>query len=102
MPVDHAQTGYQAAVAGWALDDKGVKEVRVYIDGHFAESTPLNTPRPDVSKVFPQYANGNHLHGWSIVIAFEAPGIHTILAQAVDTNGATHDIGTVSVTSLDK
>jgi hypothetical protein len=102
QPLDHSQSSSQISTGGWAMDDRGVTEIRLYIDGHLAEATPLNTERPDVSKVFPQYARTSNLHGWSAVLVFEAPGPHTILAQAVDTNGATHDLGTVAVTSTDK
>jgi hypothetical protein len=102
QPAAKSQTGASTAVGGWAMDDKEIREVRVYVDGRLAEVSVLNTDRPDVSKVFPQYAHATHLHGWSTMIAFEAPGPHTILVQAVDSNGATRDIGTVPVTSLDK
>ena len=84
------------------MDDREIREVRVYVDGRFAEVSKLNTDRPDVSKVFPQYAHATHLHGWTTTIVFEAPGAHTILVQAVDSNGATRDIGAVPVVSLDK
>ena len=102
VPVAKAQTGAQTTVGGWAMDDREVREVRVFVDGHFAEASKLNTARPDVSKVFPQYAHATHMLGWTTTIVFEVPGNHTILVQVVDSNGATHDIGTVPVTSLDK
>ena len=102
QPLAKSQTGASTPVGGWAMDDREVREVRVYVDGHLAEVSPLNTLRPDVTKAFPQYARASHMHGWSTVIAFEAPGAHTILVQAVDSNGATRDIGTVPVTSTDK
>ena len=102
QPAAKSQTGASTAVGGWAMDDREVREVRIYVDGRLAEVSTINTERPDVSKVFPQYAHATHMHGWSAMIAFEAPGPHTILVQAVDSNGATRDIGTVPVTSIDK
>ncbi len=102
QPVNQAHTTSQTAIGGWAMDDRGVREIRVYVDGHFDVALPLNTGRPDVSKAFPQYARGTNMHGWSAAVAFEAPGAHTILVQAVDTDGATHDIGTLTVVSADK
>jgi N-acetylmuramoyl-L-alanine amidase len=102
VPVAKAQTGAQTTVGGWAMDDREIREVRVYVDGRFAEVSKLNTDRPDVSKAFPQYAHATNMHGWTTTIVFEVPGPHTILVQAVDSNGATHDIGTVPVVSLDK
>jgi hypothetical protein len=102
QPAAKSQTGATTAVGGWAMDDKEVREIRVYVDGHLAEVSTLNTARQDVSKAFPQYAHATNMHGWSLVVAFEAPGPHTIIVQAVDSNGATRDIGTVPVTSLDR
>jgi hypothetical protein len=101
-PPANAGISAQTVVAGWAMDDREVREVRVYVDGRLAEVTPLNTERSDVSKVFPQYAHASHRHGWTTSVVFEAPGPHTILVQAVDSNGATRDIGSVPVVSVDK
>lgn len=89
-------------VGGWALDDRGVREVRLYIDNHIANTSPINTPRPDVSKAFAQYAHNTDLHGWTMSVDFDAPGPHTLIAQAVDTDGATRDIAVIQVTSTDK
>ena len=103
VPVAAAQVNAQILVGGWAMDDRGVREVRVYVDGRFANATPLNFDRPDVSKMFPPvYVRGGNLHGWGVNVGFAAPGPHTVLAQAVDSDGATKDIGTVSVTSREQ
>lgn len=102
MPSAAAQLSVQSAAGGWAMDDRGVREVRIYVDGRFLKSTTLNTERPDVSKAFPQYARGTNLHGWTVNIEFYAPGAHTLLVQAVDSDGATRDIGVVSLTSRDQ
>lgn len=102
QPAAKSQTGASTPVGGWAMDDREVREVRIYVDGRLAEVSIINTERPDVSKAFPAYAHATHMHGWSAIITFEAPGPHTILIQAVDSNGATRDIGTVPVTSVDK
>jgi hypothetical protein len=84
------------------MDDRGVREIRIYVDGFFATTTPLNTERADVSAAFPATARGTHLHGWTTSIAFDSPGAHAIVVQAVDTNGATRDIGALTVTSRDQ
>jgi hypothetical protein len=101
-PAAQSQTVSTTHVAGWAMDDREIREVRVYVDGRLAEVTTLNTERKDVSKIFPQYAHASHRHGWTTNVVFEAPGPHTILVQAVDSNGATRDIGSVPVVSIDK
>ena len=85
-------------VGGWAVDDTGIAEIRIYFDSRYAGSTTLSVERPDVSKAMAKYARGSDVHGWNAYIDFGmVPGPHTILAQAVDDNGATRDLGTVTV-----
>jgi hypothetical protein len=80
------------------VDDSGVTEIRIYFDGRFVARTTLIVPRPDVSKALPEYARPGDLHGWNLEVDFGATaGDHTILVQAVDTNGATRDIGSIAV-----
>ena len=102
VPVDGAQVKAQTPVAGWALDDRGVREIRVYVDGHIVNHGPLTSDRPDVSKAFPQYARGNNRHGWTLTMDFVAPGPHAVVVQAVDQDGATRDIGTITVVAVER
>jgi len=86
-------------VGGWALDDVRVTEVRVYFDGHYRASAPIEVPRPDVAKVVEQCAHQGTICGWNLRVDFGmAAGEHTILVQAIDNHGASRDIGTVPVT----
>ncbi len=101
-PTEGAQVPTQAMVGGWALDDRGIREVRLYVDAHLDQIVRLNTERPDVSKAYPQYTHGTHLHGWTTTVVFYVPGPHTLIAQAVDSDGATRDIAAVRITSIDK
>jgi hypothetical protein len=98
-PKDGSAVPAVVTTGGWALDDRGIREVRIYVDGHFANVTPLNTPRPDVVKAYPQYARGSDVVGFTTTVEFTMPGPHTIVVQAVDTDGATRDIGSIKVTS---
>ena len=85
---------------GWALDDNTVSKVHVYLDGHYLAKTTITEARPDVSKTYPRYAHGNDIHGWKLAIALPAEltlGLHTLVFQAVDNQGATRDIGTADV-----
>lgn len=85
-------------VGGWAVDDSGVTEIRIYFDGRFVARTTPMVPRPDVAKALPAYARPGDLYGWNIEVDFGATaGDHTIIAQAVDTHGATRDIGSITV-----
>jgi hypothetical protein len=101
-PADKAAVPAQTPIGGWALDDKSVREIRIYVDNHFVGTATINTDRPDVSKAYPAYAAGTNMHGWTTSLVFDAPGAHTVLVQAVDSDGATRDIGVKAVTSLDK
>lgn len=85
-------------VAGWAVDDSAVAEIRIFFDGHFKARTTPSVPRPDVAVALPKYARRGDLYGWNVQVDFAAtPGSHTILVQAVDDAGATRDIGIVPV-----
>jgi N-acetylmuramoyl-L-alanine amidase len=99
MPTDGQHVGSETSVAGWAMDDRGIREIRVYVDGHFVNVAQLAVDRPDVSKVFPQYARGSHQHGWGVSVQFQGADVHKIVVQAVDSDGATRDIGVLDVTS---
>ncbi|MCX6546018.1 MAG: Ig-like domain-containing protein [Acidobacteria bacterium] len=86
-------------VGGWAVDDSGVSEIRIYFDGHYKTSVRLGVPRPDVARAMPRYARRGDIYGWNVEVDFGiGPGPHTILVQAIDDSGATRDIGVVPVT----
>jgi len=100
VPAAGSTVGHQMLTRGWALDDGGVSEVRIFLDGHFVGRTTITESRPDVSKAYPNYARGSDIHGWTVVVpvgADTAMGPHTVLVQAVDNQGATRDIGTTNV-----
>jgi Bacterial Ig domain len=102
VPVDGARVEAQTPIAGWALDDRGVREIRVYVDGRIVNHGPLTNERPDVSKAYPQYARRGNQHGWTLTMDFAVPGSHAVLVQAVDSDGATRDIGALHVTAVDR
>ncbi|MPQ43539.1 N-acetylmuramoyl-L-alanine amidase [Clostridium tarantellae] len=59
-PVDATTLkGRTLKIKGWALNDSGVKEVKVYVDNNYLGSANLNIDRVDVNKAFPNYINGN-------------------------------------------
>lgn len=86
-------------VGGWAVDDTRVVEIRIFFDGRFAARSTVTVARPDVATALPKYARAGDLYGWNVLVDFAAtPGAHTILAQAVDSSGATKDIGVIPIT----
>lgn len=96
---DAVVNGGTVIASGWAVDDSAVREVRLYIDSHFRVATKLTVPRADLTGALPSYMHGNNIHGWATELDLgTSPAAHTILAQAVDDQGATHDIGSITVT----
>ena len=101
LPAEGGKVERDMPARGWALDDAGVTEVRIFLDNHFVARATLTEPRPDVIKAYPKYARGTEVHGWAVLVPLggDAPvGPHTILVQAIDTQGASRDIGTKNVT----
>jgi hypothetical protein len=102
-PPNGAVVGREVEVSGWAADDTKVSEVRILVDGQHKATATLKHPRPDVTKVFPRYAVPDDRHGWwEIVDLGERGGSHTILAQAIDEEGASRDIGSVVVNLIER
>ena len=64
VPVESARVQARTPVAGWALDDRGIREIRVYVDGRFAALGAMKEPRPDVRLALPDYPCGRDRHGW--------------------------------------
>jgi len=96
---DTVVTDGRVSVSGWAVDDSAVKKVRVYVDSHFYATVELTIPRNDLLGPLTKYMHGTNLHGWSADVRVgRSPGAHSILVQAEDDQGATRDLGTVSVT----
>jgi hypothetical protein len=102
VPTQGAQVNALSPIAGWALDDRGIREIRLYIDGHLSNTTRITLSRQDVRQMFPQYARGRTRFGWSMLAGFDVPGPHTLIVQAVDSDGATRDIGVINVTAIDR
>jgi hypothetical protein len=103
VPHNGDTVGREVEVGGWALGSSPIKEVKIYVDGQYKLSAKLKLPRPDVTKVYPAYATPEEIHGWlERVDLGDRAGNHTLLAQAVDDNGATTDIGSVIVKAIER
>lgn len=103
VPRDGDIVSRTVTVGGWALDDARVEAVRFYVNGEYQASARPTLPRPDVSQAFRNYPAREHLHGWQIELDLgESVGPHAILVRAVDEDGATRDIGQVSVTIISR
>jgi hypothetical protein len=102
-PPNGAIVGREVEFSGWALDDSRVAEVKIYVDGHYQKSAKLKIPRPDVTSAYPRYPASGNIHGWwELVDLGERGGAHTLRAEAVDDRGAASDIGSVTITLIDR
>ena len=97
-PIDGATEQPSFKVIGWAGDEKGIRAVRVLVDGKLAAVASFVWERPDVTKVYPHFRHGTDRHGWETTVEIAVPGLHTVRVEAVDTEGATTDLGTRTVT----
>ena len=85
-------------VSGWAADESGVMWIRLYADEQMIEHIPLDIPRADVEKEFPQFTRPGALHGWQATIDFgDHVGYSHISAEALDGRGALTRFAVISV-----
>jgi Big-like domain-containing protein len=98
IPASGATVDATVRVSGWALDESGVKLVRIYFDDELMVSVPLVSPRPDVDRSFPRYSTPDKIHGFEALIdAGSHVGYTLIRAEAIDGKGAATSIYSVSV-----
>jgi hypothetical protein len=94
------------AVTGWALDDTGIDNVKIYRkDGansiYIGDATLVEGARPDVQLAYPGYPN-NHKAGWGYMLLTNflpnnGNGSFLLEAKATDTSGNTVSLGTKSI-----
>ena len=97
-PAAGAIVGPILRIAGWAADESGVSWVRLYVGDKIIEDIPLNIPRADVEKEFPQFTKPGALHGWHATIDFgDQVGYTHISAEALDGRGALTRFAIISV-----
>ncbi len=100
QPRDAAHMGRTIAVHGWVLDDHGVADVRVFLDGRYVGSAASRVARPDVTKTYSRYAAANDQPGFVAQLVLPdsvATGQHVLLVQVVDDAGLTRDIGSRTI-----
>ena len=75
-------------VAGWALDDKAVDHVDVFIDGLIERQAVLGVNRPDVAAYFPNVPEAIN-SGFVIFVDSTrlTNGVHTVTVKVTDNQG---------------
>ncbi len=76
------------AVAGWALDDRRVEHVDVFIDGLLEREAVIGVNRPDVAAYYPNVPDATS-SGFVIFIDSTrlTNGVHTLTVKATDDQG---------------
>ncbi len=76
------------AVAGWALDDRRVEHVDVFIDGRLEREAVLGVNRPDVAAYYPNVPGATE-SGFAIFLDSTryTNGAHTLVVKATDDQG---------------
>jgi len=105
-PLDGANVSSSIPVTGWALDDSGVENVKIYrVQGttqtYIGDATLVEGARPDVAAQFPDYPNSTRA-GWGYMLLTNflpngGNGTYQIRAIVTDGVGKTTTLGTKTI-----
>jgi hypothetical protein len=109
-PVHGSTVRSSVPVTGWALDDTGVRDVKIYREPVSGESQGLiyigdaimvEGARPDVEQAYPTYPN-NYEAGWGYMLLTHflpdgGNGTFTLHAVALDPSGHQTTLGTKTI-----
>jgi len=106
-PVSGTTVSSSIPVTGWALDDVGVQNVKIYRDDngthvYIGDAVFVEGARPDVAAAYPDYPN-NFLAGWGYMLLTnflpnKGNGTFTLYAKATDIEGNTVSLGSKTIT----
>lgn len=87
-PTANLTTSGSIRVRGWALNESGIKEVKIYVQDKYLGNASIGKSRPDVKNVYPQYIDSDK-SGYEYVIDSTSlgKGAKTIKVQAVGKDG---------------
>lgn len=75
-------------VAGWAISQNGVKEIKVYLDKKYVGSATLGIQRGDIGNAFPQYPNAmNSGYSYDLSTLNLSKGNHTVRVEIIGNLG---------------
>ena len=105
-PVDGSMVSGSIPITGWALDDNGIANVKIYLnDGinmiFIGDAILVEGARPDVAEEYPGYPN-NTKAGWGYMLLTNllpgnGNGTFEIIAIATDMNGNHANLGTKTI-----
>jgi hypothetical protein len=98
VPVDNETLEGRVPVEGWALAGGGIHQVVIYVDGEFVTIAKFGNARPDVTAVHPGLPD-SPAAGWKVTLDTTGwpRGHHELVVQAQSKDGASRDIGDITV-----
>ena len=90
-PREHETVASGAWGYGWALDDSGVADVRVFVDGVEGAHPLIHQPHPGVREVHPGYPDSDK-PGFGFALPALAPGPHTLTVTIIGRDGGKADL----------
>ncbi len=95
-PADGATVTGIVEVSGWILDDRGVSNIDLYVDGVLTAAADINIARYDVLQAYPWYA-GTPCENPGFSTSFDTSsltsGSHTISLHVTFSDSSTEDFG---------
>ena len=102
-PQEGASLYNSIPVTGWALDDIGIENVKIYNGNtYIGDAVFIEGARPDVETAFPSYPNNNKA-GWGYMLLTHflpngGNGTYTLIAKATDMEGNEVTLGSKTIT----
>lgn len=89
-PLDQKNVSGVKPIYGWALDEKGISKIELFVDGIYLGNIPYGGIRQDVKEAHPEYPGAGQ-SGFAMVWNYSVlpPGEHTLLVRIHNLNGET-------------
>nr|WP_275299528.1 Ig-like domain-containing protein [Clostridium sp. YIM B02506] len=89
-PTANLTTGGNIRVRGWALNQSGINEVKIYVQDKYLGNASIGKSRPDVKNVYPQYIESDKSgYEYTINTSGLGEGRKTIKVEAIGKDGST-------------
>jgi hypothetical protein len=92
-PVDGKTASGVKPIYGWALDEKGISKIELFIDGSYVCKIPHGGIREDIKAAYPGYPKADQ-SGFAMIWNYSAlsPGEHDVVVKLHNLEGETLDL----------
>jgi|GEM_PF-3383881 len=92
-PMDGRNASGVKAIYGWALDEKGISRIELFIDGSYVCKIPHGGIREDIKAAYPRYPKADQ-SGFAMIWNYSAlsPGEHHVVVKLHNLKGETLDL----------